>query len=100
MCLIYIYLSSTENPKIEKQDTFVEKLVTQVIKNLQVKISNIHVRYEDVVSISWATLVCIFYTTYGYFCDVIDKQSSGKFVYLPPTLPPCWINIALTGLYG
>ncbi|XP_030622854.1 intermembrane lipid transfer protein VPS13A [Chanos chanos] len=36
-----------ENPKIEKQDTFVEKLVTQVIKNLQVKISNIHIRYED-----------------------------------------------------
>ncbi|XP_036434443.1 vacuolar protein sorting-associated protein 13A isoform X2 [Colossoma macropomum] len=39
-----------ENPKTEKQDTFVEKLVTQVIKNLQVKISNIHVRYEDVVT--------------------------------------------------
>uniref|UniRef100_A0AAR2KW21 Vacuolar protein sorting 13 homolog A n=1 Tax=Pygocentrus nattereri TaxID=42514 RepID=A0AAR2KW21_PYGNA len=38
------------NPKTEKQDTFVEKLVTQVIKNLQVKISNIHVRYEDVVT--------------------------------------------------
>uniref|UniRef100_A0A3B3URY5 Vacuolar protein sorting 13 homolog A n=1 Tax=Poecilia latipinna TaxID=48699 RepID=A0A3B3URY5_9TELE len=36
-----------ENTKLEKQDTFVEKLVTQVIKNLQVKISNIHVRYED-----------------------------------------------------
>uniref|UniRef100_A0A8B9CJP4 Vacuolar protein sorting 13 homolog A n=1 Tax=Anser brachyrhynchus TaxID=132585 RepID=A0A8B9CJP4_9AVES len=36
----------------EKQDTFVEKLVTQVIKNLQVKISNIHVRYEDDVSSS------------------------------------------------
>uniref|UniRef100_A0A8D0KYS1 Vacuolar protein sorting 13 homolog A n=1 Tax=Strix occidentalis caurina TaxID=311401 RepID=A0A8D0KYS1_STROC len=34
----------------EKQDTFVEKLVTQVIKNLQVKISNIHIRYEDDVS--------------------------------------------------
>uniref|UniRef100_A0A669DB61 Vacuolar protein sorting 13 homolog A n=1 Tax=Oreochromis niloticus TaxID=8128 RepID=A0A669DB61_ORENI len=39
-----------ENPKLEKQDTFVEKLVTQVIKNLQVKISNIHVRYEDHVT--------------------------------------------------
>ncbi|KAF7694965.1 vacuolar protein sorting-associated protein 13A isoform X1 [Silurus meridionalis] len=39
-----------ENPKMEKQDTFVEKLVTQVIKNLQVKISNIHVRYEDSVT--------------------------------------------------
>uniref|UniRef100_A0A8C2BZ69 Vacuolar protein sorting 13 homolog A n=1 Tax=Cyprinus carpio TaxID=7962 RepID=A0A8C2BZ69_CYPCA len=38
------------NPKAEKQDTFVEKLVTQVIKNLQVKISNIHVRYEDDVT--------------------------------------------------
>lgn len=41
----------TDNPAMEKQDTFVEKLVTQVIKNLQVKISNIHVRYEDDVSI-------------------------------------------------
>ncbi|XP_041957413.1 vacuolar protein sorting-associated protein 13A isoform X2 [Alosa sapidissima] len=36
-----------ENPQLQKQDTFVEKLVTQVIKNLQVKISNIHIRYED-----------------------------------------------------
>uniref|UniRef100_H3AXY1 Vacuolar protein sorting 13 homolog A n=1 Tax=Latimeria chalumnae TaxID=7897 RepID=H3AXY1_LATCH len=36
-----------EKPKAEKQDTFAEKLITQVIKNLQVKISNIHVRYED-----------------------------------------------------
>ena len=42
----------TEDPKLEKQDSFVEKLVTQVIKNVQVKISNIHVRYEDDVSIS------------------------------------------------
>ncbi|KAM7416667.1 hypothetical protein PAMA_018632 [Pampus argenteus] len=39
-----------ENPKIEKQDTFIEKLVTQVIKNVQVKISNIHIRYEDDVT--------------------------------------------------
>uniref|UniRef100_A0A7N6FAN6 Vacuolar protein sorting 13 homolog A n=1 Tax=Anabas testudineus TaxID=64144 RepID=A0A7N6FAN6_ANATE len=45
-----------ENPKLEKQDTFVEKLVTQVIKNLQVKISNIHVRYEDDVSIQFENL--------------------------------------------
>uniref|UniRef100_G1SF78 Vacuolar protein sorting 13 homolog A n=1 Tax=Oryctolagus cuniculus TaxID=9986 RepID=G1SF78_RABIT len=35
------------NPPEEKQDTFVEKLVTQIIKNLQVKISDIHIRYED-----------------------------------------------------
>lgn len=47
----HIRLCLTENPDLEKQDTFVEKLVTQVIKNLQVKISNIHVRYEDDVSI-------------------------------------------------
>ncbi|XP_008831572.1 vacuolar protein sorting-associated protein 13A isoform X2 [Nannospalax galili] len=31
----------------EKQDTFAEKLITQIIKNLQVKISSIHIRYED-----------------------------------------------------
>lgn len=46
----HICLCFSENPALEKQDTFVEKLVTQVIKNLQVKISNIHVRYEDDVS--------------------------------------------------
>jgi len=33
-----------------KQDTFAEKLVANVIKNLEVKISNIHVRYEDEIS--------------------------------------------------
>ncbi|XP_019410461.1 PREDICTED: vacuolar protein sorting-associated protein 13A isoform X1 [Crocodylus porosus] len=40
-------IADQDKAKEEKQDTFVEKLVTQVIKNLQVKISNIHVRYED-----------------------------------------------------
>uniref|UniRef100_A0A669F4A6 Vacuolar protein sorting 13 homolog A n=1 Tax=Oreochromis niloticus TaxID=8128 RepID=A0A669F4A6_ORENI len=49
-----------ENPKLEKQDTFVEKLVTQVIKNLQVKISNIHVRYEDHVTSSLIALCVLF----------------------------------------
>ncbi|KAF7703592.1 hypothetical protein HF521_022599 [Silurus meridionalis] len=34
----------------EKKDTFSEKLFTQIIKNLQVKISSIHIRYEDDVS--------------------------------------------------
>lgn len=34
-------------PKDAAQDTFTEKLVTNVIKNLEVKITNIHVRYED-----------------------------------------------------
>ncbi|XP_069836922.1 intermembrane lipid transfer protein VPS13C isoform X1 [Dendropsophus ebraccatus] len=36
-----------DKPKEEKKDTFLEKLGAQVIKNLQVKITNIHVRYED-----------------------------------------------------
>ncbi|BFZ25790.1 hypothetical protein BsWGS_28827 [Bradybaena similaris] len=36
-----------DKPKDPKKDSFVEKLATQVIKNLQVKVSNIHVRYED-----------------------------------------------------
>lgn len=48
---ITLCLFVTENSTLEKQDTFVEKLVTQIIKNLQVQISNIHVRYEDNVSI-------------------------------------------------
>ncbi|XP_075873846.1 intermembrane lipid transfer protein VPS13C isoform X3 [Nelusetta ayraudi] len=39
-----------EKPSEEKKDTFAEKLATQVIKNLQVKISSIHLRYEDDLS--------------------------------------------------
>lgn len=46
-----MFVFVTENSTLEKQDTFVEKLVTQIIKNLQVQISNIHVRYEDDVRI-------------------------------------------------
>uniref|UniRef100_A0AAY5L059 Vacuolar protein sorting 13 homolog C n=1 Tax=Esox lucius TaxID=8010 RepID=A0AAY5L059_ESOLU len=34
----------------EKKDTFAEKLATQVIKNLQVKVTSIHLRYEDDIS--------------------------------------------------
>lgn len=36
-----------EKPKEEKQDTFVEKLAAQIIKNLHVRIRSIHIRYED-----------------------------------------------------
>uniref|UniRef100_A0A671VVB0 Vacuolar protein sorting 13 homolog C n=1 Tax=Sparus aurata TaxID=8175 RepID=A0A671VVB0_SPAAU len=39
-----------EKPQEDKKDTFMEKLATQVIKNLQVKISSIHLRYEDDLS--------------------------------------------------
>ncbi|XP_069574520.1 intermembrane lipid transfer protein VPS13C isoform X1 [Brachyistius frenatus] len=42
--------NKTDKPQEEKKDTFVEKLATQVIKNLQVKISSIHLRYEDDLS--------------------------------------------------
>ncbi|XP_074863378.1 intermembrane lipid transfer protein VPS13C isoform X3 [Carettochelys insculpta] len=36
-----------DKSKEEKKDTFLEKLATQVIKNVQVKITGIHLRYED-----------------------------------------------------
>uniref|UniRef100_A0A8C9VLJ5 Vacuolar protein sorting 13 homolog C n=1 Tax=Scleropages formosus TaxID=113540 RepID=A0A8C9VLJ5_SCLFO len=39
-----------EHKQDEKKDTFAEKLATQVIKNLQVKITSIHIRYEDDLS--------------------------------------------------
>lgn len=42
--------SSSDKPKEEKKDTFLEKLATQVIKNVQVKITGIHIKYEDDVS--------------------------------------------------
>ncbi|XP_069383478.1 intermembrane lipid transfer protein VPS13C isoform X5 [Paralichthys olivaceus] len=39
-----------KKPQEEKKDTLKEKLATQVIKNLQVKISSIHLRFEDDLS--------------------------------------------------
>ncbi|XP_031443891.1 vacuolar protein sorting-associated protein 13C [Phasianus colchicus] len=39
-----------DKPKEEKKDTFLEKLATQVIKNVQVKITDIHIKYEDDVT--------------------------------------------------
>lgn len=58
---------------MEKQDTFVEKLVTQVIKNLQVKISNIHIRYEDDVSIQ-ARVTC----DVQYICMFVRNNSDSN----------------------
>ncbi|XP_034535087.1 vacuolar protein sorting-associated protein 13C-like, partial [Notolabrus celidotus] len=40
----------SEKPQDDKKDSFFEKLAAQVIKNLQVKISRIHLRYEDNLS--------------------------------------------------
>ncbi|XP_051898323.1 intermembrane lipid transfer protein VPS13C isoform X1 [Pristis pectinata] len=37
-------------PKEEKKDSFGEKLATQIIKNLQIKITSIHMRYEDAIT--------------------------------------------------
>ncbi|KAF4017408.1 hypothetical protein G4228_008862 [Cervus hanglu yarkandensis] len=39
-----------DKPKEAKKDTFLEKLATQVIKNVQVKITDIHIKYEDDIS--------------------------------------------------
>uniref|UniRef100_A0A3B4AXD7 Chorein N-terminal domain-containing protein n=1 Tax=Periophthalmus magnuspinnatus TaxID=409849 RepID=A0A3B4AXD7_9GOBI len=63
-----------ENPSLEKQDTFVEKLVTQVIKNLQVKISNMHVRYEDDVTNPNCVQIWV--------CGACSNQSSKGQLYL------------------
>ena len=37
----------SEKPQEEKKDTLVEKLAAQVIKNIQVKLTSVHIRYED-----------------------------------------------------
>lgn len=36
---------SADKPKAD--DSFVEKLAAQIIKNVQLKVKNIHIRYED-----------------------------------------------------
>ncbi|KAM6200995.1 intermembrane lipid transfer protein VPS13C [Rhynchocyon petersi] len=39
-----------DKPKEAKKDTFLEKLAAQIIKNVQVKITDIHIKYEDDVT--------------------------------------------------
>lgn len=39
-----------EKDLLKQDDSFVEKLSTQIVKNVQVKIGEIHIRYEDRVS--------------------------------------------------
>ncbi|GCC33396.1 hypothetical protein chiPu_0011865, partial [Chiloscyllium punctatum] len=47
----YVYKDAKpDKPKEEKKDSFAEKLATQIIKNLQIKITSIHVRYEDAIT--------------------------------------------------
>ncbi|XP_018413755.1 PREDICTED: vacuolar protein sorting-associated protein 13A [Nanorana parkeri] len=65
-------VADQKKPKEEKQDTFVEKLVTQVIKNLQVKISNIHIRYEDDITNSQCPL------SFGVSLQNLSLQTSDK----------------------
>lgn len=65
-------VADQQKPKEEKQDTFVEKLVTQVIKNLQVKISNIHIRYEDDITNSQCPL------SFGVSLQNLSLQTSDK----------------------
>ncbi|KAM9329208.1 intermembrane lipid transfer protein VPS13A [Gastrophryne carolinensis] len=65
-------MADQAKPKEEKQDTFAEKLVTQVIKNLQVKISNIHIRYEDDITNSQCPL------SFGVSLQNLSLQTSDK----------------------
>lgn len=46
LCFLFLI----DKPKEAKKDTFLEKLATQIIKNVQVKITDIHIKYKDDVS--------------------------------------------------
>lgn len=43
----FLFELKTGKEKDPKKDSFAEKMAAQIIKNLQVQILNIHVRYED-----------------------------------------------------
>ena len=55
-------------------DTFVEKLVAQIIKNVQITIKNIHIRYEDKTT-NPNFPFCIGATMSSLFVETISKNS-------------------------
>ncbi|KRX66575.1 Vacuolar protein sorting-associated protein 13A [Trichinella sp. T9] len=48
--LMRIELAKKQAVTVPQEDTFAERMLSQVIKNLQVTIRNIHIRYEDCFS--------------------------------------------------
>ncbi|CAG7785731.1 unnamed protein product [Allacma fusca] len=43
-------LAKREGPSKAEDDNFMDKLTAQIIKNVQIKIESIHIRYEDITS--------------------------------------------------
>lgn len=78
----------TEKLQEEKKDTFVEKLATQVIKNLQVKISSIHIRYEDDVSIDKTQVSSFRFKSQRVLLDLLSCHCS-MFQLSDPLHPIC-----------
>ncbi|XP_055872705.1 intermembrane lipid transfer protein VPS13C-like isoform X9 [Biomphalaria glabrata] len=71
-----------DKPKEPKNDSFVEKFATQVIKNLQVRISNIHIRYEDKYSnpsrpfaMGFTLSELLFHTTDSNWKETVIKEA-------------------------
>lgn len=62
-----------DRPKEEKQDTFMEKLTAQIVKNLQIRIRKIHVRYEDSFTIPEHPM-SIGVTLYNLSFDTTDEN--------------------------
>ncbi|GIY23535.1 vacuolar protein sorting-associated protein 13 [Caerostris darwini] len=66
-------LSEKGDSKDDKKDTFTEKLVTQIIKNLQVKIKDIHLRYEDNFS-DPQNPFCLGFTLHNLSFETTDEK--------------------------
>uniref|UniRef100_A0A8C3KV56 Vacuolar protein sorting 13 homolog C n=1 Tax=Chrysolophus pictus TaxID=9089 RepID=A0A8C3KV56_CHRPC len=63
-----------DKPKEEKKDTFLEKLATQVIKNVQVKITGIHIKYEDDVMLCFFSLQLLCLDSLSAYWNVHSKM--------------------------
>ncbi|VDD80245.1 unnamed protein product [Mesocestoides corti] len=64
--------------KTDDQDSFLEKLAAQVIKNVQVKITNIHIRYEDqttIPSIRFSAGLTLSRLAFQYYEDELDVMN-------------------------
>ncbi|KAH9368568.1 hypothetical protein HPB48_007122 [Haemaphysalis longicornis] len=67
----------------EKQDTFVEKLTAQIIKNLQIRIRNIHIRYEDSFTVPGRPF-SFGITLYNLSFDTTNEQWEPCVLDVPP----------------
>lgn len=92
--------NAIENPEsVEKNETFMQSLITKIIDNLQVEIKGIHIRYED-VNCNFSKVPASIGLTLNELSAVsTDSQWKPSFIEITQTITHKLLTLNSLGLY-